>query len=72
VRKPSFLDGLAALFAVYMFVRHLPGTRALIRAVLRREPSPGPMAIVSAVNVALAVAILTYSVTVFLVGVISR
>jgi hypothetical protein len=53
-----WLDALAALFATYMLVRHLPGARAL----LRREPGSRPGAIVAAVNVVLAAAILAVAV----------
>jgi hypothetical protein len=50
----AWLDALAALFATYMLVRHLPGTRLL----LRREAAARPAGIVAAVNVLLALAIL--------------
>jgi hypothetical protein len=52
------LHAVAALFALYMLFRHGPGVRALLR---RGAPRP-PMAIVSAVNVALALAILAFAV----------
>jgi hypothetical protein len=48
------LHAVAGLFALYMLFRHVPGARAL----LRREAGRRPMAIVSAVNVLLALAIL--------------
>ena len=49
---------LAALFAAYMLVRHLPGAIALVRGGARARP----LALVSAVNVVLALAILGYAV----------
>jgi hypothetical protein len=52
------LHALAGLFAAYMLVRHLPGARALVRG----EAHSRPMAIVSAVNVLLALAILGFAV----------
>jgi len=52
------LHVLAALFALYMLLRHLPGARPL----LRRETRARPTAIVSAVNVLLALAILAVAV----------
>jgi hypothetical protein len=52
------LHVLAALFASYMLVRHLPGALAL----LRREGRARQMAVVSAVNVLLALAILAVAV----------
>jgi hypothetical protein len=52
------LNALAALFAAYMLVRHLPGTWALVRG----EGRGRPLAVVSAVNVLLALAILGYAV----------
>ena len=48
------LHAAAALFAFYMLFRHAPGVRALLRGEARSRP----MAIVSAVNVVLALAIL--------------
>jgi hypothetical protein len=52
------LHVLAALFAAYMLVRHLPGAWALLRGGGRGRP----LAVVSAVNVVLALAILGYAV----------
>lgn len=52
------LHVLAALFAAYMLFRHLPGAWALTRAGGRGRP----MAVVSVVNVLLALAILGYAV----------
>jgi hypothetical protein len=52
------LHAVAGLFALYMLFRHLPGARALVRS---GAPRP-PMAIVSAVNVVLALAILAVAV----------
>jgi hypothetical protein len=48
------LHAVAALFALYMLFRHVPGARALLRGEARSRP----MAIVSAVNVVLALGIL--------------
>jgi hypothetical protein len=62
------LHALAALFAAYMLVRHLPGARAL----LRRETRSRPMAFVSAVNVLLAIAILAFAMKGLVGGLISR
>lgn len=64
----SALHALAALFAAYMLVRHVPGARA----ALRGGPRGRPMAMVSLVNVALAVAILAFAVKGMLGGLISR
>jgi hypothetical protein len=61
------LHVLAALFAAYMLVRHLPGARA----VFRRESRARPMALVAAVNVLLAIAILAFAVKGLLGGLIS-
>ncbi len=52
------LHVLAALFAAYMLVRHLPGAWSLARGGARGRP----LAVVSAVNVVLAIAILGYAV----------
>jgi hypothetical protein len=62
------LHVLAALFATYMLIRHLPGARAL----LRREGRSRPMALVSAVNVLLAIAILAFAMKGLVGGLISR
>lgn len=51
------LHVIAALFAAYMLVRHLPGAWALVRGGARGRP----LAAVSAVNVVLALAILGYA-----------
>lgn len=52
------LHVLAGLFAAYMLVRHLPGAWALVRGGARGRP----LAVVSVVNVVLALAILGYAV----------
>ena len=52
------LHVIAALFAAYMLVRHLPGAWSLARGGARGRP----LAVVSAVNVLLALAILGYAV----------
>jgi hypothetical protein len=62
------LHALAALFAVFMLVRHLPGARAL----LRKEGRARPMALVAGVNVVLALAILAVAVKGLIGGLISR
>ena len=62
------LHVLAALFATYMLLRHLPGARAL----LRRETRARPTAIASAVNVVLALAILAVAVKGLVLRLISR
>ena len=49
---------VAGLFAVFMLARHLPRARALLGGDARARP----MAIVSAVNVVLALAILGFAV----------
>lgn len=54
----STLHVLAALFAAYMLVRHLPGARAALRGGARGRP----MSMVAIVNVLLAVAILAFAV----------
>jgi hypothetical protein len=64
----STLHVLAALFALYMLVRHLPGARALFGG----EPRARPMAIVAAVNVLLALAILAVAVKGLIGGLMSR
>ncbi len=66
--SPRTLHVLAAVFAAYMLVRHLPGARALVR----RDPGARPMAIVSLVNVLLAAAILAFAVKGLVGGLISR
>jgi hypothetical protein len=53
------LHAVAAIFASYMLVRHLPAVRALLGRGGRARP---PMAIVSVVNVLLALAILAFAV----------
>lgn len=62
------LHVLAALFSVYMLVRHLPGVRALVRGDARARP----MALISAVNVLLALAILAFAVKGLVGRLISR
>ncbi len=67
--KPSTtLHVLAALFAAYMLVRHLPGAWALAR----RRAEGRPMAMVSAVNVVLALAILGYALRGLVGGLAAR
>ncbi len=61
------LHAIAGLFALYMLFRHASGVRALLRG----EAEGRPMAIVSAVNVVLALAILAVAVR-GLVGVLLR
>jgi hypothetical protein len=55
------LHAVAGLFALYMLLRHAPGALALLRRRAGDAPRP-PMAIVSAVNVVLALAILAVAV----------
>ena len=62
------IHAVAALFALFMLVRHVPRTRGIIGGDARGRP----MAIVSAVNVALALAILGYAVRGLVVGLSSR
>jgi hypothetical protein len=59
---------IAALFAVYVLVRHLPGARALLRGEARGRP----MAIVAAVNVLLALTILGFAVKGLYENLVSR
>lgn len=59
---------LAGLFGAYMLVRHLPAALSLARAEARRRP----MAMVSAVNVLLALAILGYAVKGLVATLLSR
>jgi hypothetical protein len=58
VISSTALNVLAGLFAAYMLIRHLPGARAL----LRKEDRSRSTALVSAVNVLLALAILAIAV----------
>ena len=62
------LDVLVGLFAAFMLFRH--GSRAA--ALLRGEARGRPMAVVSLVNVALAVALLVLAVKGIAGGLISR
>ncbi len=62
------LHVLAALFALYMLIRHLP--RAL--ALFRKEAASRPAALVAAVNVLLALVILVVAVKGLLGSLISR
>ena len=62
------LHVLAALFAVYMLIRHLPGALALRRSEARSAPA----ALVAGVNVLLALAILAFAVKGLVGGLISR
>ncbi len=61
------LDVLVALFAAYMLFRHAPRAASLLR-----ERDRAPMAIVSLVNVVLAVALLVVAVKGIVGGLISR
>jgi hypothetical protein len=58
------LDVVAAFFAIYVLVRHAPRARTLLRGGAEGRP----MAIVSAVNVVLALAILGYAVRGLVLG----
>jgi hypothetical protein len=58
VTSATTLNVVIVLFATYMLVRHLPGAWALVRGRAQGRP----MALVSAVNVVLALAILGYAV----------
>jgi hypothetical protein len=58
---------LAALFAVYMLVRHGPRVVGLVRSPERR-----PGALIPIVNVVLAVVILAAAVKAIVAGLISR
>jgi hypothetical protein len=62
------LHAVAALFALYMLFRHGPGARALLRGEARGRP----MAIVSAVNVLLALGILGFAVRGLVVALLRR
>ncbi len=62
------LNVLVALFAAFMLFRH--GPRAV--SLLRGQDRPGAMAVVSLVNVVLAVALLALAVKGILGGLISR
>jgi hypothetical protein len=57
VTSATTLNVVVALFGVYMLVRHLPGAWALVRGRTQGRP----LAVVSAVNVVLALAILGYA-----------
>ena len=54
----TWIHAVAALVAVYMLVRHLPGARA----VFGKDPRSRTAALASAVNVLLALAILVVAV----------
>jgi len=62
------LHVVVALFALYMLVRHLPGAWALVRGRAQGRP----LAVVSAVNVVLALAILGYAVRGLTVSLLGR
>jgi hypothetical protein len=62
------LNLVAALFALFMLFRHVPGARALLGG----EAGGRPMAVVSAVNVVLALAILGLAVRGLVTGLSSR
>jgi hypothetical protein len=68
VTSATTLHVVAALFAAYMLVRHLPGAIALARGQGRGRP----LAVVSAVNVVLALLILGYAVRGLAVSLASR
>jgi hypothetical protein len=57
VTSATTLHVVVALFALYMLARHLPGAWALARGRARGRP----LALVSVVNVVLALAILGYA-----------
>lgn len=61
------VDAVLALFAAFMLVRHVPRALGLFRG-----SAPRAMALVSLVNVALAVAILVVAVKGILGSLISR
>ncbi len=61
------LNAIAALFAAYMLVRHVPRALALVRG-----QGPRAMGIVSALNVLLAAAILIVAVKGLASALISR
>jgi hypothetical protein len=63
------LDVLVALFAAFMLFRHVPRALALLRG---RSQGPRAMAMVSIVNVALAVALLVFSLRGLVSGLASR
>jgi hypothetical protein len=58
VTSATTLNLAVVLLAAYMLVRHLPGAWALVRGRAQGRP----LAVVSAVNVVLALAILGYAV----------
>jgi hypothetical protein len=62
------LHVVAALFSAFMLVRHVPRARTLLGGEARGRP----MAIVSAMNVVLALAILGFAVRGLVVGLSSR
>ncbi len=62
------LHVVVILFAAYMLVRHLPGAWALARGRAQGRP----MALVSAVNVVLALAILGYALRGLATSLLSR
>jgi hypothetical protein len=68
VTPATTLHLVVLLFAGYMLVRHLPGAWALVRGRAQGRP----MAVVSAVNVVLALAILGYAVRGLALGLASR
>jgi hypothetical protein len=68
VSPATSLHVIAALFAAYMLVRHLPGAWSLARGSARGRP----LAVVSAVNVVLAVVILGYALRGLIAGLSPR
>ncbi len=62
------LHAVAALFALFMLFRHGPGALALLRSGTRGRP----MALVSAVNVVLALVILGFALRGLVLGRLPR
>ncbi len=62
------LNVVFALFAAYVLLRHLPRAWALVRGRAKGQP----MAMVSAVNVVLALVILGYAVRGLTAGLLGR
>jgi hypothetical protein len=68
VTSATTLNAVVVLFAIYMLARHLPGAWALVRGRAQGRP----LAVVSAVNVVLALAILGYAVRGLTVSLLGR
>ncbi len=62
------LNAIVVLFAAYMLLRHVPRAWALVRGRAKGQP----MAMVSAVNVVLALVILGYAVRGLTAGLLGR